>query len=135
MTTVLPDPGNANMEDHVTISHRFLEHAKVEADKGNRLQAAEKVWGGVAHAIKAIGEKRGWHHDGHRNITEIGRHLGKEFDRRRDFDLYLGSAKISTSTFTRTTRILTPSEWPLITQKHSSPSWTNSGMRQPNPSP
>ena len=29
-------------------------------DKGDRLQASEKIWGAVAHKLKDIARKRGW---------------------------------------------------------------------------
>ena len=99
MTTALPAPGSSSVEDHVAMSHRFLEHAKLEADKGNRLQASEKVWSAVAHALKSIGEKRGWDHDHHQNIRDISSHLGKEFNRRGDFRSLTSSASDSHRNF------------------------------------
>ena len=93
MTTELPPPGESGPEDHADISRRFLEHAETEIDRGNRLQASEKVWGAVSHALKAVAEKRGWDHGHHQNILDISDHLGREFDRADDFDLLLSSAK------------------------------------------
>ena len=93
MTTDLPEPGASSEQDHSTMSRRFLEHAQTEIDKGNRLQASEKVWGAVAHALKAVGEQRGWEHEGHQNLIDISGHLGKEFRRTRDFHLLLSSAR------------------------------------------
>ena len=55
MTTALPDRGSSSAEDHAAMSHRFLEHAKIEVDQGNRLQSPEKVWGAVAHASSPSG--------------------------------------------------------------------------------
>ena len=81
MTTALPEPGKASVEDHVRMSHWFLEHASIELTNGNRLQASEKVWGAVAHALQAIGEQRGWNHHIHQNTKDIGGHLANEFDR------------------------------------------------------
>ena len=75
MTTSLPEPGHAGVEDHVRMSHRFLEHAKIELAAGRRLQASEKVWGAVAHALKAIGEQRGWKHNTHFDVTTICVHI------------------------------------------------------------
>ena len=93
MTTNLPEPGPNGPGDHAAISRRFLEHAEIEIDKGNRLQASEKVWGAVSHALKSVAEKRGWEHGHRQNILDISAHLGKEFDLEGDFDLLLGSAK------------------------------------------
>ena len=83
-TTRQPSPGNADVEDHVLMSRNFLEQAKSELSKGDGLQASEKVWGAVAHALKAIGAQRGWRHRAHQNIQDIAAHMGDEFDR-RDF--------------------------------------------------
>ena len=81
MTAELPEPGKAGEEEHVQMSHWFLENAGRELDKGDWPQASEKVWGAVAHALKAIGEKRGWDHMNHMNVKDIGFHLAHEFDR------------------------------------------------------
>lgn len=34
----------------------------------------------MAHALKAIGEQRGWNHNNHQNIKDIGDHMANEFD-------------------------------------------------------
>jgi HEPN domain-containing protein len=93
MTTPLPDPGELGVEGYSEMSRRFLEHAKIELDKGDRIQAAEKVWGAAAHALKAAGEQRGWTHDRHPNIFDIGEHLGREFGREDEFNRYLAQAE------------------------------------------
>ena len=46
----------------------------------------------MAHALKSIGEKRGWDHGHHQNIRDISSHLGKECNRGRDFQLFIGAA-------------------------------------------
>ena len=92
MTTLLPEPGELSVDGHAQISRRFLEHARSQLAQGDRLQAAEKVWGAAAHALKAVGEQRGWIHDGHANIFDIGEHLGREFGRAEEFDRYLARA-------------------------------------------
>lgn len=48
-----------NME----ISHNFLRQAREELAKEDLLQAANKVWGAAAYAIKAVAEKRRWFND------------------------------------------------------------------------
>ena len=42
-----------------------------------------------SHALKAVGEQRGWVHDRHPNIFDIGEHQRREFDRAEEFDRYL----------------------------------------------
>ena len=93
MTTTLPEPGELSLDDHVQISRRFFEHARIQLALGDRLQAAEKVWGAAAHALKAIGEQRGWIHDRHSNIFDIGEHLGLEFGVFEQFSRYLAQAE------------------------------------------
>lgn len=39
----LPEPGEASVEDRVQISRRLIEQAPAELEKGDRLQATEKV--------------------------------------------------------------------------------------------
>ena len=92
MTTDLPPPGASSEQDHVKMSRRFLDHATKELDNRNRLQASEKVWGAVSHALKAVGERRGWDHKAHLNLLDMSAHLGKEFDQAGRFDLLTDSA-------------------------------------------
>ena len=92
MTTPLPEPGELGVEGYAQMSRRFLEHARIQLAQGDRIQAAEKVWGAAAHALKAVGEQRGWIHDKHPNIFDIGEHLGREFDKEELFDRYLARA-------------------------------------------
>ena len=92
MLTALPDPGQLTSDGHAQISRRFLAQAKLHLDEHDRLQAGEKIWGAAAHALKAIGEQRGWEHDGHVNVTDIAEHLGREFGLEEPFDRYLARA-------------------------------------------
>ncbi len=80
-TPSLPQAGHSTSNDHMAISRRFAAHAMDELSKGNRLQASEKVWGAAAHALKAIGIQRGWNHNSHQVVKDIGYHLAKEFNR------------------------------------------------------
>ena len=82
MSTVppLPEPGLQSSEDRRVISQRFIQHAREELDKGNRLQAGEKAWGAVAQRLKIIGDQRGWNHTTHRQLEYIGKHIVVEFN-------------------------------------------------------
>ena len=91
MTAGLPPPGANDIDAHVAMSHRFIDHAKSELRRGHRLQASEKIWGAAAHALKAIAIQRGWHHSSHINIIDIGEQLAKEFGR-DDFSSHLDRA-------------------------------------------
>ena len=55
-TITLPPP----ITDHAAHSTTLLAHAQEMIDKGDRLQASEKIWGAVAHKLKEIARKRGW---------------------------------------------------------------------------
>ena len=92
MTAIpLPEPGEPSMEDHSAISRRFLDAARVELDNGDRLQAAEKVWGSAAHALKALAIQRGWRHRSHDSVMAVGSQLAREFGR-EDLAEHLTSA-------------------------------------------
>ena len=92
MTTQLPPPGDNSIDDHVELSRRSIDHARRELERGERLQASEKVWGAAAHALKAIGLQRGWRHRSHANVLDIGEHLAREFDQEDEFNHYLNTA-------------------------------------------
>ena len=80
-TPALPQAGHSTSDDHMAISRRFAAHAMDELSRGNRLQASEKVWGAAAHALKAVGIQRGWHHRTHLIVKDIGFHLARELGR------------------------------------------------------
>ena len=80
MTTKLPPPGAASPDDHTEISRQFLQHAKEELARDSRLQASEKTWGAMAHALKSIAQERGWRHKGHYYILDVGVQIAAEFN-------------------------------------------------------
>ncbi len=81
MTEILPPPGRNTPEGHMVISRGFVDHARNQLARGNRLQASEKLWGAAAHALKSIAVQRGWRH-GHRSyIFAIAEQLGEEYGR------------------------------------------------------
>jgi hypothetical protein len=86
MTTVppLPEPGPQSPDDRRDIARRFIVEARDELEKGSRLQAGEKAWGAIAHNLKVIGELRGWYHESHRQVENIGRQIVAEY---QDSDL------------------------------------------------
>ncbi len=48
------------IESHAAHRDRLLEHAREMIEAGDRLQASEKVWGAVVHALKVVADERGW---------------------------------------------------------------------------
>lgn len=80
-TPALPEPGAATVEDRVHISHRFIRQAGEELERGDRLQATEKIWGALAQMLKAHGQLRGWMNLGsHRTVGHIAQHMDIEYD-------------------------------------------------------
>ena len=77
MTTQLPEP-----HDYAGLSRHFIRQADDELAKGDHLQAAEKGWGAVAHALKSIAEQRGWNHNKHLLLHDTAMQLFDEFDKR-----------------------------------------------------
>ena len=83
MTTVpaLPEPGSATVQDRVQISRRLIQQAHGELERGDRLQATEKIWGALAQMLKAHGQQRGWMNlGGHRTVGHIALHMDIEYD-------------------------------------------------------
>ena len=79
----LPAPSdNQSPADHIRISRPlWAARLSMEADKGSRRQAAEKIWGSVAHAIIAIGKQRGWETGKtDRDLEDVVVQLGAELD-------------------------------------------------------
>ncbi len=94
MTTApaLPEPGAATAEDRVQISRRLIQQARGELERGDRLQATEKVWGALAQMLKAHGQQRGWFNlGGHRTVGHIARQLSDEYDDRRIITAYVAA--------------------------------------------
>ena len=81
MTTapVLPAHGVQSAEDRRQICRRMIIHAREELEAGNRLQAGEKAWGAVVQPLKAIAEQRGWPHQSHRDVREVGFQIALEY--------------------------------------------------------
>ena len=61
----------ATWREHLAISHRFRDQGLAEVESGDLLQGSEKLWGAVAHAVKAAAEQRGWKHNGHYYLFKV----------------------------------------------------------------
>ena len=68
----------AESDRYAAISQRLIGQAEEELQKGDCLQAGEKVWGAVAHAVKAVAEQRGWVHHNHRRLHDIADQIADE---------------------------------------------------------
>ena len=79
-TPALPELGSGTVEDRVQISRRLIHQAREELERGDRLQATEKIWGALAQILKAHGQRRGWLNlGGHRTVGHIAQHLDAEY--------------------------------------------------------
>ena len=67
----------------------MLEHASQMLAARDRLQASEKMWGAVAHAIKAIAVERGWPYEAHADAHAIAWHIADSVGDKDIFTLYL----------------------------------------------
>ncbi len=65
-----PSPDEES-ERNMAISKRLLQQAQAELDRQDPLQASEKAWGAVAHAIKSVAEKRRWFSDADWKLARI----------------------------------------------------------------
>ena len=63
------------IESHAVHSERLMRHAWERLERGDRLQASEKCWGAVAHALKAVSQRYGWRHRAHAHNSAIAAHL------------------------------------------------------------
>ena len=52
-----------------------MRHAWEQLEQGDRLQASEKCWGAVVHALKAVSRRRRWRHGSHFHNDVIAFHL------------------------------------------------------------
>ncbi len=55
--------------------------------QGDLLQASEKTWGAVAHAVKSVAQLRGWEHYAHTLIAAAAWRIAREYNQPRIMDL------------------------------------------------
>ena len=73
--------GRESPNKYTEISQRLIQQAEEELQKGDPLQASEKAWGAVAHAVKSIAEQRGWRHNSHEFLYAISGQIADESGR------------------------------------------------------
>ncbi len=80
-------------ERYRTAAHTLYDQALVELEAGDLRQASEKFWGAAAQAMKALAERKGWHHRSHRHFKQ---NLDKFQDRQDYQDLvrWFGAAEL-----------------------------------------
>ena len=65
-------------EEYVVTSKELLAKGRRALVEGDLLQASEKGWGAAAHMVKGIAERKGWRHNGHRQLYQVVNGLAKE---------------------------------------------------------
>ena len=68
-------------ERYEEISRHLLEQAQDELDKGDILQASDKVWGATAHAVKAVCQRMGWNHHAHNHLSAAANYVASGLNR------------------------------------------------------
>ena len=68
-------------ERYEEISRRLLQQAQEELDRGEILQASDKVWGATAHAIKAVCQRMGWNHHAHNHLSAAANYVASGLGR------------------------------------------------------
>ena len=68
-------------ERYEEISRHLLQQAQEELDKGDILQASDKVWGATAHAVKAVCQRMGWNHHAHNYISAAANYAASGLNR------------------------------------------------------
>ena len=79
---------------HQVVSQEFLAKAETEFEAGDLLQASEKLWGAVAHMVKAAAESRGWEHSNHRALYRVINRLAGETGDSELRDLFLIASQL-----------------------------------------
>ena len=64
--------------DHILTAEEFLHRSQQEFAAGDELQASEKLWGAVSHALIAAAQQRGWKHGSHARMREVVSGLAQE---------------------------------------------------------
>ena len=68
----------ATAEEHGVTSHELLAKAEESVGQDDLLQASEKGWGAAAHMVKRLAQRRGWQHNGHRELYVTVNRLAQE---------------------------------------------------------
>ena len=68
----------AEIDNHLEISGRLLQHAYEQFEANDLLQASEKAWGSVAHYLKSEAKYRGWRNRSHSDLTDVAMDLAQE---------------------------------------------------------
>lgn len=76
------------IEPHEVHSRRLMQQAAAELAAGDRVQAAEKAWGAVAHYFKVLAEQRGAQYEKHPQLRPLLRLIVAETGNQRIRELF-----------------------------------------------
>jgi hypothetical protein len=65
-------------QEYNATSQEFLTKARAALAQDDSLQASEKGWGAAALAVKGLAQRRGWQHQGHRELFGVVDRLVEE---------------------------------------------------------
>ena len=88
------ESSNPESERYAELSRHFIEKADEYLLAGDAVQASEKGWGAVAEAFKSIAEERGWHHQGHRLLSDVAYQLTEEWGREDVLSMFDAAEKL-----------------------------------------
>ena len=72
----------ARSQEYILTSRELLAKAEEALAQEDLLQASEKGWEAAAYMVKAIAQRRGWRHSGHRELFQVVNRLAQETDDR-----------------------------------------------------
>lgn len=78
----------ARTDGYAGVARQFFQKALAALQEGDLAQASEKGWGAAAEMLKAVAERRGWRHDGHRQLFDAARRLADESGDERISELF-----------------------------------------------
>lgn len=88
------EPSSSESGRYAGLSRHFIEKADEYLLAGDTVQASEKAWGAVAEAFKSIAEERGWHHQGHRLLSDVAYQLTEEWSREDVLSMFDSAEKL-----------------------------------------
>ena len=76
------------LETYERLSAKYMEDAQALLEKGDTVQAGEKLWGSVAEAVKATATKRSVNLRTHADIWNFILRLDREYPRKEFYTLF-----------------------------------------------
>jgi hypothetical protein len=70
-------------DEYIITSRELLDKAEEALVQGDLLQSSEKGWGAAAHMVKSVAQRRGWRHNGHRELYQVVNRLAEETEDRQ----------------------------------------------------